>query len=84
MRDTISAEAAIAAIMSNFIPIVGSSGVSDGMGGAVGGMGGVGVGVGVGVGAFGASAVGAGAVGVTSRVLFSLVIAIREKHFVSA
>lgn len=49
--DTIIVEADIAAIMSNLIPIVGSTGVSEGIGDAVGRMGGVGVGaVGVGVG----------------------------------
>ena len=74
MTDTIIATATIATIIINF-PVketgAGCTG-GDGTGDSEGG---------VGVGAVG---VGAGAVDVTSTALFSLVIAIREKHFVSA
>ena len=93
VTDTAIAKARIATIIIN-LPVkeigarsTGGDGTGDSDGGVGAGAVGVGVGVGVGAvgaGAVGAGAVGAGAVGVTSRALFSLVIAIREKHFVSA
>ncbi len=77
VTDTDIAEATIATIIINFpVKEIGARSTGgDGTGDSDGG---------VGAGAVGAGAVGAGAVGVISRALFSLVIAIREKPFVSA